>query len=158
MLGLSSIFRLNFFLHVFCNSTKSIANSSVTKLEKLYHFWFQKCTFCRENPLLDISAPKLHVPTSIVEFHLTWISIDQRFILLPEKIPETTSGQKVSNGNTNKTYIFTNSGIGALIYKKSIHFTKRSLILLHFFGFRFHWFDWRFFCDYFDTKVYFPRP
>ena len=98
----------------------------------------------------------MHVPTSIVEFHLTWIWIDQRFILLPEKIPETTSGQKVSTGNTNKTYILTNSGIGALIYKKSIHFTKRSLILLHFFGFRFHWFDWRFFCDYFDTKVFFP--
>ena len=132
MLGLSSIFLFNFFLHVFCNSTKSIANSSVTKLEKLYHFWFQNCTFCRENPLLDISAPKLHVPTSIVEFHLTWISIDQRFILLPEKIPETTSGQKVSNGNTNKTYILTNSGIGALIYQVYSFYKEKSDFVTHF--------------------------
>ena len=29
MLGLSSIFLFNFFLHVFCNSTKTSANSSV---------------------------------------------------------------------------------------------------------------------------------
>ena len=28
MLGLSSIFLFNFFLHVFCNSTKTITNNS----------------------------------------------------------------------------------------------------------------------------------
>ena len=32
MLGLSSIFLFNFFLHVFCNSTKTSANSSAMLL------------------------------------------------------------------------------------------------------------------------------
>ena len=32
MLGLLSIFLFNFFLHVFCNSTKTSANSSGTNI------------------------------------------------------------------------------------------------------------------------------
>ena len=36
MLGLSSIFLFNLFLHVFCNSTKTSANSSVIDNER-YH-------------------------------------------------------------------------------------------------------------------------
>ena len=37
MLGLSSIFLFNYFLHVFCNSTKTSANSSVRRSENGYY-------------------------------------------------------------------------------------------------------------------------
>ena len=40
MLGLSSIFLFNFFLHVFCNSTKTSANSSVLENSILYFLPF----------------------------------------------------------------------------------------------------------------------
>ena len=45
MLGLSSIFLFNFFLHVFCNSTKTSANSSD------YDYWlcFHRQTSCKKS-------------------------------------------------------------------------------------------------------------
>ena len=51
MLGLSSIFLFNFFLHVFCNSTKTSANSSVMFVAIL--------TLCIATPQIKLAFMKV---------------------------------------------------------------------------------------------------
>ena len=55
MLGLSSIFLFNFFLHVFCNSTKTITNSSGSKYALL-----SRIEFCRKYVLCGSEKNRFH--------------------------------------------------------------------------------------------------
>ena len=76
MLGLSSIFLFNFLLHVFCNSTKTSANSSGTTF-----------SYIGQNPVENrhTSTPPLYIITNIMSICLNCLNL-QNIVLFTSQL------------------------------------------------------------------------